>query len=195
VSPLDSDFNIIKKDQLKPVIIATSSSPEYTFHKTNQPSIELIEGIGVKGDAHSGSTVKHRSRVRKDPSQPNLRQVHLIHKELFDELLAKGYAVQPGELGENLTTEGLDILNLPKGTLLNFPSGAEIEITGLRNPCFQLDNWQPGLMSAVLDKDEEGNLIRKSGVMAIVLKGGMVSPGDEIQVQFPKPPLLKLEKV
>lgn len=180
---------------MKPIVVSTSLSPEYTFHKSTQSSIELITGIGVKGDAHSGTTVKHRSRVRQDPSQPNLRQVHLIHKELLDELSAKGFVVRPGELGENLTTEDLDILNLPKGARLIFPSGAEIEITGLRNPCVQLDNWQPGLMAAVLDKDEEGNLIRKCGVMSIVLKGGIIQAGDAIQIEMPEPPFVKLEKV
>jgi MOSC domain-containing protein YiiM len=142
-----------------------------------------------------GETVKHRSRVRKDPTAPNLRQVHLIHAELFDELRPKGFVVQPGELGENVTTRGLDLLALPTGTKLQLGDSAVVEITGLRNPCVQIDRFQPGLMAATLDKDVAGHLIRKAGVMAIVLSGGDVRPGDAIRVQLPDGPQRPLQVV
>ena len=178
-----------------PIVKAVNLSEEYTFSKSNKESIMLLEGLGVEGDIHLGKTVRHRSRVRKDPTVANLRQVHLIHSELHDELKEKGFDVKPGEMGENVTTTGLDILGLPRDTILHLGAEAQIQITGLRNPCSQLDNFQPGLMKAVLDKDEEGNLIRKSGIMSIVLKGGIVRPGDAIRVEFPEGQRVALEKV
>lgn len=147
--------------------------------------IKLLAGIGVEGDAHAGVTVKHRSRVARDPSQPNLRQVHLIQSELFDELALKGFTVRPGQMGENITTQGLDLLALPKGTQLHIGESALIELTGLRNPCNQLEGLQTGLMQAVLDRDSAGKLIRKAGVMGIVLTSGEVKPGDTISIIFP----------
>lgn len=149
----------------------------------------------MEGDAHAGKTVKHRSRVKKDPTQPNLRQVHLIHQELLEELERGGFQVAPGELGENVTTRGVDLLNLPTGTRLRLGQNAVIELTGLRNPCAQLDKFQNGLLKAVLDRDEEGNLVRKSGVMAIVLEGGAVLPGDPITVELPRGQKKALEPV
>ncbi|HWA48751.1 MAG TPA: MOSC domain-containing protein [Dongiaceae bacterium] len=148
-------------------------------------SIRLIAGLGVEGDAHAGVTVKHRSRVARDPTQPNLRQVHLIHAELHDELRAAGFALAPGQMGENITTRGIDLLSLPTGTRLHLGPDAVVEVTGLRNPCNQLNGLQPGLMNAVLDRDADGNLIRKAGVMGIVLVGGDVRPGDAIGVEMP----------
>lgn len=176
-------------------VLAVSRSACHSFGKTNEPSIELLAGLGVAGDAHAGATVKHRSRVAADPTQPNLRQVHLIHRELFDELLSEGFTVKPGQLGENLTTIDIDLLNLPRGTQLHVGSTAIIEITGLRNPCQQLNTFQPGLMEAVLGRDEAGNLIRKSGIMGIVLASGTVSPGDAIRIELPAKPHVKLERV
>ena len=158
-------------------------------------SIRLVAGHGVEGDAHAGETVKHRSRVRRDPSQPNLRQVHLIHGELHDELQARGFAVVPGDMGENVTTRGLELLALPAGTRLRLGSAATIEITGLRNPCVQLDAFMPGLMAATLDRDADGNLIRKAGVMAVVVAGGEVRAGDPIEVELPAEPHRRLEPV
>lgn len=163
--------------------------------KANQRVIRLIEGLGVEGDAHAGATVKHRSRVRQDPSQPNLRQVHLIHAELHDELSGKGFHLSPGQMGENITTRGIDLLALPKGELLHIGEEAIVEVTGLRNPCTQLDGIQPGLMNAVVDRDVEGNLLRKAGIMGIVREGGLVRAGDGIRVLLPQPPLLKLDRV
>ena len=135
-----------------------------------------------------GETVKHRSRVRKDPTQPNLRQVHLLPTELFEELHAKGFAVKPGDLGENITTSGIDLLALPTGTRLHLGADAVVAITGLRNPCIQLDHFQQGLMAATLDRDANGNLIRKAGIMSIVIAGGDVRPGDAIRVEMPAQP-------
>jgi MOSC domain-containing protein YiiM len=155
----------------------------------------LLAGLGVEGDAHMGVTVKHRSRVARDPSQPNLRQVHLIHAELHDELRARGFTVRAGEMGENITTRGIDLLRLPVGTRLHLGAGAVVEITGLRNPCTQLDRIQPGLMAAVLDRDAQGNLVRKAGVMGVVLSGGEVQPTDPIRVELPSEPHRPLEPV
>ena len=182
-------------NQNNAIVRSVNTSPEYTFSKPPTASINLLEGLGVEGDIHLGKTVRHRSRVRKDPTVPNLRQVHLIHSELHDELNANGFNIKSGDMGENITTFGVDILNLPKDTILHLGAEAQIQVTGLRNPCSQLDNFQNGLMKAVLDKDEEGNLIRKSGIMSIVLKGGEVKPGDPIRVELPALPHVALEKV
>jgi MOSC domain-containing protein YiiM len=167
------------------VVEAVSQSPGHTMGKRNREAIRLVAGLGVEGDAHAGETVKHRSRVARDPSQPNLRQVHLIHAELFDELDAAGFAVAPGRMGENVTTRGVDLLALPVGARLRLGAEAAVEVTGLRNPCAQLEGIQPGLMAATLDRDADGNLIRKAGIMAVVLAGGEVRPGDPIAVELP----------
>jgi MOSC domain-containing protein YiiM len=170
------------------VVASVSRSPTHSMSKPNVDGICLVAGLGVEGDAHQGVTVKHRSRVAKDPTTPNLRQVHLIHAELFDELGGRGFAVSPGLMGENVTTSGIDLLALPTGTRLRLGGEAVIEVTGLRNPCRQLDGLQPGLMAATLDRDSDGNLIRKAGVMAIVVEGGIVREGDPIGVELPPPP-------
>jgi MOSC domain-containing protein YiiM len=157
--------------------------------------IELVAGLGVRGDSHLGVLVQHRVRVREDPSRPNLRQVHLIHEELFEELRAAGYALKPGDIGDNVTTRGLALLNLPTGTRLHLGAEAVVEVTGLRNPCRQVDGFQPGLMAALLGRDSEGNLVRKSGIMGIVLAGGEVRPGDLIAVELPPEPHRPLKPV
>ena len=169
-------------------ITAVSLRASHHFSKTPSPGIRLLKGLGVAGDAHMGETVKHRSRVRKDPTQPNLRQVHLMHAELFDELRSKGFVVQPADLGENVTTSGIDLLALPTGTRLHLGASAVVEITGLRNPCIQIDNFQQGLMAATLDKDAAGNLVRKAGIMSIVIAEGDVRPGDAVRVELPTMP-------
>jgi MOSC domain-containing protein YiiM len=176
-------------------IVAVSLRAGHHFSKTNELAIRLIEGLGVDGDAHAGVKVKHRSRVRRDPTQPNLRQVHLVHRELFDELRAEGYHVAPGDIGENVTTANIDLLALPRGTRLHLGASAVVEVTGLRNPCVQLDQFQPGLMAATLDRDEAGNLIRKAGIMSIVIAGGEVRSGDAIAVELPPAPHHRLEPV
>jgi MOSC domain-containing protein YiiM len=153
----------------------------------------LIKGLGVEGDAHAGKMVKHRYLVKLDATKPNLRQVHLIQAELFDTLNANGFSVAPGQLGENITTRGIDLLSLPTGTELQIGSDAIVELTGLRNPCVQIDEFQKGLLKAVLDKDEEGNLIRKAGVMGIVRVGGVICPDDAIVIELPPEPHRRLE--
>ena len=167
------------------IVTAVSRCATHTFSKPNAESIRLLTGLGVDGDAHMGETVKHRSRVARDPSQPNLRQVHLIHGELHDELRELGFKVSAGQMGENVTTRGLDLLALPTGARLRLGDGAVVEVTGLRNPCHQLDCFQPGLMAAVLGRDAQGELIRKAGVMGVVLAGGEIRPGDPIRVELP----------
>lgn len=162
-------------------VIAVACDAAHRFSKLTRQAITLVAGLGVAGDAHAGVTVQHLSRIAKNPHAPNLRQVHLIHAELFDELAAQGFAVGPGEMGENVTTRGIDLLGLAAGTVLRL-GGAAVEVTGLRNPCHQLDGLAPGLMAATLDRAADGSLIRKAGVMAVVLTGGEVCPGDAIQV-------------
>jgi MOSC domain-containing protein YiiM len=170
------------------VITAVSRSSRHTLVKTNEASVRLMAGLGIEGDAHQGTTVKHRSRVARDPAAPNLRQVHLIHAELHDELRRRGFEVRAGQMGENITTSGVDLLGLTTGTRLYIGDTAIVEVTGLRNPCAQLDKIQPGLMAATLDRDAEGRLVRKAGIMGIVLATGEVRPGDPIRVEPPPPP-------
>jgi len=177
------------------VVVAVSCCLTHSFSKPNQASIQLVAGLGVEGDAHKGQTVKHRSRLARDPLQPNLRQVHLLHEELFDELRAAGFTVAAGEMGENITTRGLDLLGLPRGTRLHLGDTAVVEVTGLRNPCVQLDCFQPGLMAAVLGRDDNGQLIRKAGIMGIVLVGGETRAGDLIRAALPPVPHQSLDPV
>jgi hypothetical protein len=167
------------------VVTSVNLNPRYGFSKPAIDHIMLLAGLGVEGDVHNGVTVKHRSRVAKDPTVPNLRQVHLMHTELFDELGTKGFNIRPGQLGENITTQGLDVLGLPTGTLLHFEQGAVVRVTGLRNPCGQLDNFAPGLTAATLGRSSDGQIIRKAGVMSVVLTGGRVQAGDSIAVVLP----------
>jgi MOSC domain-containing protein YiiM len=174
---------------------AVSASSSHTMAKPTRSAIRLVAGLGVEGDAHQGATVRHRSRVQRDPTQPNLRQVHLIHGELHDELRAAGFEVGPGQMGENVTTRNVDLLALPTGTRLRLGSAAVVEITGLRNPCAQLNGIQPGLMNAVLDKDADGRIIRKAGIMAVVVSSGEVQPGDAIAVDLPPRPHKPLQPV
>ena len=176
-------------------VVAVAARGSHRITKDIQDSINLIAGQGVQGDAHSGPTVKHRSRVAKDPTQPNLRQVHLIHTELFDMLAEKGFAVGPAMMGENITTRGIDLLGLSAGTRLQIGDDAVIEITGLRNPCHQLNGLIPGLMQAVLDYADDGSLIRLAGVMGIVITGGMVMAGDPIVIIESPNPHIKLQPV
>ena len=177
------------------IVTAVSRSATYTFSKPNQASIRLLSGLGVEGDAHMGATVKHRWLVAHDPNRPNLRQVHLIHAELLDELRTAGFILSPGQMGENVTTRGVDLLGLPYGARLHLGDTAVVEVTGLRDPCSQLDNFQPGLKAAVLDHDANDNLIRKAGIMSIVLVSGEVRPGDPIVVELSPGPHWPLETV
>jgi MOSC domain-containing protein YiiM len=163
-------------------IVAVHRKAVHAFSKSPVSSIELVRGHGVFEDAHFGVTVKHRSRVARDPTQPNLRQVHLLHEELFADVAGVGLCVKPGQLGENITTSGIDLLALGTGTKLRIGANAVVEVTGLRNPCAQIENFQPGLLVAVLGRAEDGSLVRKTGVMGIVLEGGLVQAGDQIAV-------------
>jgi MOSC domain-containing protein YiiM len=178
------------------VVTAVSVSGGHTMAKPNARAIRLLEGLGVEGDAHHGVTVKHRSHARRDPTKPNLRQVHLIHSELHDELAERGFpGLAPGQMGENVTTAGVDLLGLPVGTKLRLGTEAVVEVTGLRNPCAQLDGIRPGLMKATLDRDEHGNVVMKSGIMGVVMAGGEVRPGDAIGIELPPEPHVRMQKV
>lgn len=181
--------------EIRGVVVAVAKHCIHRFSKIVVPSIRILAGLGVEGDAHMGETVKHRSRVAVDPTQPNLRQVHLIHSELFDEVGRNGHAVRPADLGENITTKGIELLALPRGTTLKIGDTVVLELTGLRNPCAQIDTFQKGLLAQVLEKGDKGQLIRKSGVMTVVRTGGVVRPGDEIVAVLPPPPFQTLERV
>jgi MOSC domain-containing protein YiiM len=176
-------------------VVSVSRDGEHNFSKGVCEEIVLHEGLGVEGDSHAGVTVKHLSRVAVDPAQPNLRQVHLIHSELFDELKEMGFSISPGDLGENILTEGLDLLALPRNSILRLGDSAVVNVTGLRNPCKQIDDFQEGLLAEVAYKNERGNMVRKAGIMGVVLTSGPVSPGDRIEVELPPEPFLKLERV
>lgn len=180
---------------MRAFVSAVHRSAAHTMSKPPAPLVRLVAGLGVEGDAHMGATVKHRSRVARDPTQPNLRQVHLIHHELLDALRDVGFDVWPGRLGENVTTRGVDLLGLPAGARLALGGSALVEVTGLRNPCRQLDGLQPGLMAAVLGHDADGNLVRKAGIMGVVLAGGDVRPDDAIRVELPDGPRRPLAPV
>jgi len=177
-----------------PRVVAVHRAPGHDFSKQTEESVTLLAGLGVDGDAHMGAQVKHRSRVAKDPSQPNLRQVHLIASELLDEVNAKGYDVSPGDLGENITTVGLDLINLPVGTSVRI-GDAVLALTGLRNPCPQIKNFGENLQSEMLGRDDEGKLVRKTGVMAVVIRGGEVSAGDDILLAAPAGDPMPMEKI
>jgi MOSC domain-containing protein YiiM len=176
-------------------VIAVAAAAGHGFSKPVLPAITLLAGLGVEGDAHCGVTVKHRSRVARNPHQPNLRQVHLVAAELLEDLRRQGFAVAAGAIGENVTVAGLELLELPQGTRLHLGSAAVVEVTGLRNPCHQLDRFQPGLMQAVLGRAPDGTLLLRAGIMGIVLQGGVVRPGDAVRAEMPAPPHRKLERV
>ena len=176
-------------------VVAVARSPRHGFSKQVEPALRLVAGLGVEGDAHLGVTTQHLYRMRLDPSLPNLCQVHLIHAEVFDEMKARGYDIGPGDLGENVCTRGLDLLTLPTGTRLAVGEEAVLEVTGVRNPCKQINAYRAGLMDALLDRAEDGALVRKAGIMSIVLRGGTVKPGDAIAITLPPEPHRKLEPV
>jgi MOSC domain-containing protein YiiM len=179
----------------EPRVVAVSRDAEHHFSKPVVDAVTLVAGWGVEGDAHAGTTVQHRSRVARDPSQPNLRQVHLIHAELFAEVAEAGFAVEPGQMGENVTTSGIDLLALPTGAVLCLGDDARVRVTGLRNPCQQINGFEPGLLRAVLGRAEDGTVERKGGVMGVVEAGGVVRPGDRVRVELPAGELLPLRPV
>jgi MOSC domain-containing protein YiiM len=182
------DIAVFAQVRVMTTVVSVNRAPSHDFSKSPVDEIVLVAGEGIVGDAHRGKTVKHRSRVKQNPDQPNLRQIHLIHLELIEALRRSGFRVDPGTMGENITTSGIDVLALPTGTILSIGNDVKVEVTGLRNPCAQLDNYQSGLTAAVLDRNEKGELIRKAGIMGIVVCGGTVRAGDAIQVQYPQGP-------
>lgn len=189
-------FSIVGEDDaMTPTVLAVSRDGAHRFSKVPVGVVTLLGGLGVAGDAHAGVTVKHRSRVAADPTQPNLRQVHLMHAELFDELREQGFDVCPGQLGENVTTQGVDLLALPRGTRLRIGATAVIEVTGLRNPCAQIDAFMPGLLKAVVRRGADGSLVRKAGIMGVVAAGGDVARNDVIMVELPEGPHEPLDRV
>jgi MOSC domain-containing protein YiiM len=176
-------------------VVAVSSSPVHRFSKETRTEVHLVEGLGVHGDSHAGVTVQHLSRVRRRPEEPNLRQVHLIAAELLEELTGLGYDVAPGRMGENVTTAGVDLLALPTGTLLRLGDQAEVEVTGLRNPCLQIDRYSPGLLAEVLVRGDAGEVVRRAGVMGVVRRSGTVRAGDPLHVVLPAEPHAPLAPV
>ena len=178
-----------------PIVASVGKQDRHSFSKPPTDDLFVVKGFGVQGDAHFGETVKHRSRVAVDPTKPNLRQVHLMPLELFEEVAAKGFTVKAGDLGENITTAGVDLLGLPRGTVLSIGPSAVLEVTGLRNPCRQIDDFQTGLLRAVLEQGPDGRMIRKAGIMSIVLADGLIRSGDAINIALPRPPHEKLERV
>ncbi|MEJ7690880.1 MAG: MOSC domain-containing protein [Nocardioidaceae bacterium] len=178
-----------------PTVVAVSSSPRHSFSKQARPAITLVAGVGVDGDSHSGATVQHRSRVRRDPTQPNLRQVHLLAAELHEELRLSGFDLVPGDIGENVTTRGVDLLGLGRGSLLHLGCDAVVAVMGLRNPCRQLDRFRPGLMLATLGRDDAGSVLRRAGVMGVVVHGGVIAVGDPVRVELPPGPYQRLGPV
>ena len=180
---------------VNPTVVSVSLSPTHSFSKGVASEITLLAGLGVAGDAHAGATVRHRYRVRQDPTAPNLCQVHLLHEELFAELAGQGISVSPGQMGENITTSGIDLLALPTGTRLHLGVAAIVEVTGLRAPCSQMNGLRPGLMQACIARNEDGELRRKSGIMGVVIAGGTIRAGDQIQVSLPAGEALPLQPV
>ncbi|OLP62355.1 molybdenum cofactor biosysynthesis protein [Xaviernesmea oryzae] len=178
-----------------PTVTSVALKSEHAFSKTLVEAIDIVENFGVRGDAHAGVTVKHRSRVAVDPTQPNLRQVHLIQGELFAELESQGFSIRPGDLGENIVTEGIALLDLPRDTLLQIGPDAVLRVTGLRNPCPQIEAFRSGLLKALVYKDDQDRLVRKAGIMTVVLKSGTVRPGDPITIILPPLPHHPLERV
>ncbi len=176
-------------------VLAVHRNAAHEFTKTPVDVIECAAGLGVVGDAHAGAQVKHRSRVAADPTQPNLRQVHLMHGELFDQLAAEGYEVAPGNLGENLTTSGLDLLGLPVGTSLAIGPDVILTLTGLRNPCGQINGFADGLLKKLVYRDEDGETVRIGGAMSVVVRGGEIRPGDEIRVGLPPEPHHAMQRI
>ena len=176
-------------------VVSVNRDSEHRFSKPAAAEITLIAGIGIEGDAHAGETVQHLHRLTTTPGAPNLRQVHLMHSELFEELESDGFGVSAGDLGENVTTSGIDLLALPQGTLLHLGDEAVVEVTGLRNPCKQINRFEPGLMKAVIGRADDGTVVRKSGIMSIVTHGGVVRAGDAVRVELPAGERVPLEVV
>jgi MOSC domain-containing protein YiiM len=181
----------VNHDSKESSVVAVHRKEEYGVFKEIQESVHLVKGFGVQGDAHMGTLVQHRYNKKQNPNQPNLRQVHLIQAELFDDLKELGLIVKPGEMGENITTRNIDIINLPLDTKLHLGDSAILQLTGLREPCGQLNTVQKGLKNAVLDESGKSRV----GVMSVVLRGGAVKADDLIRVELPSEPHQDLQPV
>lgn len=192
---VESSLKPVAPQSLSGTVISVSRSARHGFSKAPQASIQLVAGLGVEGDAHAGVAVKHRSRVALDPTQPNLRQVHLIPEELLANLALAGFVLEPGDLGENVLTSGMDLQGLPRGTVLEIGPTAKVELTGLRNPCHQIEAFRVGLLSQVLGRGEDGMLQRRAGVMGIVVQSGTIRISDTVTVVLPALPHVALERV
>ena len=167
------------------IVAGVFVSGGHTFSKSERYSVTLLQGLGIEGDAHCGSTVQHLSDRKKNSTRSNLRQLHLIQSELIEELNATGFDVRPGDLGENITTGQIDLPALPQGTLLRIGDTAVVEITGLRTPCFKIERFRKGLRSAVTEHRHGGPATLKGALMAIVVAGGVVNRDDRIGVIIP----------
>ena len=179
-------------DAIQGKVLAVSRSAKHGVGKIPQDAIRLLAGLGVEGDAHAGTTVQHLYRMKLDPTAPNLAQVHFLHAELFDEMASKGFALEAGTLGENVLTQGIDLINLPTGTIFRIGAEAVVEISGIRDPCKQIDRIAKGLTKTLFDRDIDGGVVRKAGIMGVVVTGGTVTPGDTIAVTLPPEPHRRL---
>lgn len=170
-------------------------SESHDFTKATVEEVVLVAGVGIEGDAHAGATVQHVSRKKKDADRPNLRQVHLVSAELHEELVADGFDLDHGGFGENLVTRGIALGDLPVGTTLALGDDAIIVLTGLRDPCAQIDRHREGLRAAVAFDPGEGPKLFRDGAMAMVVRGGVVRTGDPIGVALPPEPHHPMRKV
>ena len=177
------------------IVVAVSLNPKHTFSKLPQLSIHLLAGLGVEGDAHCGSTVRHRYLVRRNPAAPNRTQVHLLEAEFLEALATDAPnfpAFHPGDFGENILTRSIRLISLPLGTRLHLGPTAIVELTGLRSPCKQMNTLRPGLMKASF---VPGTRRHRAGVMAVVLEAGTLSAADTIHVELPPEPHIALRPV
>ncbi|SRR6266446_5986019 len=164
-------------------VIAVCCNPEPDLPKPVVDAVHLIENWGVEGDYHAGSLVRHRYLAKKDPTRPNMRQVLLMDAAVFAELAQNDIHIGPGMMGENITIEGMAMMQLAVGTRLAIGS-AIVEVTERRSPCYQLNGIDPRLLKAVARK-QDGQAIFKAGIMAQILQGGWVRAGDLVKVLSP----------
>ena len=155
-------------------VVGLSIDDGHHFSKRAVERVTMVAGVGIEGDVHAGPLVQHRSRVRVDPNQPNLRQVHLIDDAVFAVAASAGFEIDHGDLGENVTVSGLDVHGLAVGTMLRLGESAFVAVTGLRNPCGQINGLRPGLLD-VLRRADGGDIVRRAGIMGVVVRGGEVA--------------------
>lgn len=164
-------------------VIAVCCNPEPGLPKPVVDTVHLIENWGVEGDYHAGPLVRHRYLAKKDPTKPNMRQVLLMDAVVFADLAQNDIHIGPGMMGENITIEGLAVMQLAVGTRLAIGS-AVVEVTERRSPCYQLNGIDPRLLKAVVTK-QDGQAIFKAGIMTRILQGGWVRAGDLVKVLSP----------